>query len=346
MSNTEQNTKSANLVAIEENEICKKMTLKEALGEQECIVYTDKRGFSRVKQPSITHVYTTDNYSLSSSCVFTKKGSGESAEYEDISGFSFTQIADIFKCKLYGNFQGRYYPDKYIPERYERQLEVVAVDVELPLGDEMKLTKDNIKEYNQYLAQPVWKMKSGNNASLTNLATLRMGDLICYEEKGTYKIVERFPPRDDSSSVLFKAVSVVDGSEISINMYGFGTKESSNRSKIYQVPYWEYAGWSRLFEIKNKLLLSPYLEWDGNTYSLYWLHVDDAARYVVTIRKTVMVNDFYRPLYELQNIEVDRNVHYVTIDKLLGSRYTFWIAAEDREGNVIAKTYIRQGNHV
>lgn len=333
---------------IEQTKYCKQVSLKEAVANGDCVIYTDQVGYITARQPVIgDYVYTSENDSIRASKVYTKSGKGSSAQYQCITEMSASQIANIFKCKLYVNrsYRNSYYT--YEPTENDEQLiEIVAVDVKLPLG-EMKLTKDNLKEYNERLAQLVWKMNDSEYRPdrIDNYALLTVGDLICYNEKGTYKITERCLP-NSGADVMLKAMSLVNGSELSINWSG---EDISNRySDFYPVPYWEYKDEiSTLNDMVNELLLSPYLENNHGTFNLYWLPVENAAQYIVTVYRYVEVNRNYKKLYELQKIVIDRNTRYFVVDKLLESPYIFRVTAEDREGNVIAQSRgIRQDYHV
>lgn len=109
---------------------------------------------------------------------------------------------------------------------------------------------------------------------------------------------------------------------------------------LYKVPYEVYPKRineldifdGELFEIK----LSPFCENEGISGNLYWQPIEDAARYKVSLYKYREEEKIEKKLYLLEEFNVDRNKHWLTIDNLYGTNYIARITAEDRSGMPIA----------
>ena len=87
----------------------------------------------------------------------------------------------------------------------------------------------------------------------------------------------------------------------------------------------------------NELLLSPYVTSSSEcpgVYNVYWKPVKDASRYIVTVYKRLKD----RRVHRLADFDVDRNTFYLSLDKLIGDGFVFKISAEDRTGEIIAKS--------
>ena len=69
---------------------------------------------------------------------------------------------------------------------------------------------------------------------------------------------------------------------------------------------------------------------------MYWQPIEDAARYKVSLYKYREGEKIEKKLYLLEEFNVDRNKHWLTIDNLYGTNYIVRITAEDRSGMPIA----------
>lgn len=342
-------SKSTTLLApqfddITEAKYCKKMTLKAAVGKQECMVYCDTQGLVEVKPPKITKVHVNTKTSYCASEVYMKVKEDKSERYVSLDYFTADKIENVFNEKLYikksqyrNSYSYRYRePDSSMVEA----IKIKAVEVQFPFSNATKLTAETIKkEYNDHLADKVWKIKDDKFRlkEIRNLAILTVGDPVCYGNS-TYKVVEILLDEDDAS---LKVEPIFGGAKLNIEL---------RRTTIYQVPYWTYQKneIAQLDEELNEKQLLPYLMNDRNcTYNLYWQPIEDAAQYIVTVYKFIELGTYYGRLYELQKVVVDRSTRYFVADKLLGETYIFRVAAEDREGNTIAQSRgIHQNRHV
>lgn len=92
-------------------------------------------------------------------------------------------------------------------------------------------------------------------------------------------------------------------------------------------------------DAKNELLLSPYVSFTKElpgVYNIYWKPIPEASRYIVSVFK--ITDKLKGPNYKLADFDVDRNTCYLALDKLVGGAFVFKVSAEDRSGNIIAKS--------
>ena len=70
---------------------------------------------------------------------------------------------------------------------------------------------------------------------------------------------------------------------------------------------------------------------EGQTFNVYWLEIEHAARYTVAVYKCVEGR-----WYTLTTVEIERDTHYLSLGGLVGEGYVFRVTAEDRSGAVLA----------
>ena len=81
--------------------------------------------------------------------------------------------------------------------------------------------------------------------------------------------------------------------------------------------------------------------WDNksNLLSAMWQPIEDASRYIIKVFQYQDNENNMKKLYFFKNYEIDRNVHFITInDYIINSYMIFVITAENREGNVVAQS--------
>lgn len=87
----------------------------------------------------------------------------------------------------------------------------------------------------------------------------------------------------------------------------------------------------------RELELQPYAERDGHSAVICWLALDGAASYQVTLYRRV-AKAGYAPLYHLEDYELDRGTHFLSLSGLVGTGYLFRVTALDRAGRELART--------
>ena len=80
-------------------------------------------------------------------------------------------------------------------------------------------------------------------------------------------------------------------------------------------------------------LLKTFVCREGQTFNVYWQAVAEAAFYKVEVYKYVSPR-----WYELTTLEIERQTHYVSIGDLVGDGYVFRVTAEDRSGEMLARS--------
>ena len=91
-------------------------------------------------------------------------------------------------------------------------------------------------------------------------------------------------------------------------------------------------------------LLAPFIEKTANESkdaNLYWLPIEEASGYTVSLYKKRLTNDVKHQkhkIYLLERFEIDRNKHWFTLHDLIGKGYIIILEAENRQGEIIART--------
>lgn len=176
-----------------------------------------------------------------------------------------------------------------------------------------------------------WRQEDGKTNRIfqpVDLSVIKDNDELYLVGTGKVKIKEvyQFP---NSKNHIFKAEDTENNSlEITLD------------SELYYLPYDHRKDLlDEIDEANNELLLSPRLsnikEMPG-VYNIYWKPVLEASRYIVTVYK--LIDTLRGVYYKLAEYDVDRNTYFLALDKLVGSGFVFKVCAEDRNGNIIAKS--------
>ena len=91
----------------------------------------------------------------------------------------------------------------------------------------------------------------------------------------------------------------------------------------------------------NEAELNPYVLRRGAIINIHWEPIKDAAEYIVTMYKCIGCK-----VYFMADFRVERNRCFLAIPDLIDNGFIIQVAAENREGNVIAKSrgILDQGN--
>lgn len=151
--------------------------------------------------------------------------------------------------------------------------------------------------------------------------------------KGTVMVKKKYdyPSRDK----LICTVSDVSGEDYDIKY---------PCENLFYVPHGKWIDpFKVLDETFKEIALSPYVIREGKTFNVYWKPIEDAAGYIVSLYK-IIVFDGRKDLYHLKDYAVDRNDKYLVVDGLIGETFIFKVSAENRTGEIIAKSRgIRNG---
>lgn len=149
--------------------------------------------------------------------------------------------------------------------------------------------------------------------------------------KQTFLVKEVYH-QPNENNLLCKLYSEYDGYEFDAGC-GWG---------IWQLPYKKYP--ERVNELAQfgdeirENELRPLWEMDDakKAGNVYWRKIDEAATYTVSLYKYHCNKDVEKKLYLIEEFEIDRNKHWLTINNLFGNNYIIRIKAEDRSGGILA----------
>lgn len=158
--------------------------------------------------------------------------------------------------------------------------------------------------------------------------------------KGTFLVTKLFeqPNRENNLCVIERLIKdeTAEAKPITIKC---------NQKVLYSVPYETYEETpdetSIFNQPLNEDLLAPFIEKTANESkdaNLYWLSIEDASAYTVSLYKKRNAEQQKYKIYLLECFEVDRNRHWITLHNLIGNGYIVLLEAESREGSVIART--------
>ena len=338
---------------------CKKISLAEATNKH---VYSDVYGFvnSKVSFSIVARLVGKDYYgrtidkeiTLNQDSVYIKK------KDSSFTHLSNAELVDVFKLELYvrkdrlnNNYYG--YSNSYSTPR---ESEVSKLDnvkkITLEWQNEsVGGAPNNKKAITEFLSKEVYEYSDDFNASeylydyeIEEKQFVRFSaDGYNNNRSGTYQVVQVYP-QPNKENMLCRVCSVVNGitKDIPCSTYISG-KQQQTSTTLYKVPYGKYPERINELDIFDSELceqkLSPF--WvqshdSSNKGNLYWQSIEEAASYKVGLYKYRFEEFAEKKLYLLEEFEVDRNKHWITIDNLYGENYIIRLTAEDRKGMPIA----------
>lgn len=162
---------------------------------------------------------------------------------------------------------------------------------------------------------------------------------------GTYVVTECFEqPNRENKFCIVEPLVTFEGDQRNAIVINTESKQ------LYTVPYAEYAAMPNELDVFNHPICEPELqslmrcEADGHQSSikkanLFWQPIEEASAYTVSLYYYNSSEQLKNKLYLLQRFEVERNVHWLTIENLMGNcKFIVMLEAEDRQGNIIART--------
>ena len=113
----------------------------------------------------------------------------------------------------------------------------------------------------------------------------------------------------------------------------------SDSDAVYKIPYQSPStNESEQFNVcKNEFQLSPYMLTADKQINIYWQQIPNAARYIISLYKRDN-RPYMQQIYPLKDYIVERSEGFLPIKDLLGSDYIAVVKAEDRSGEIIAKS--------
>ena len=331
----------------------KKVSLAEATNEH---VYSDVYGFvnSKVafsivfsyemKDPYNSRKKVKREISLGENDVYIKKPDSTFAK------LSNNDLSNIFKIDIYAlasrvERSGYYGYSSSAPTEQN----VVKIDsikkVTLTWQKESVVgAPNNKKAITEFLSKEVYEYSDDfNKSEYLYDYEIEEKQFVRFVQGGTYQVVEVYP-QSNKKNMLCRVCSVVNGStkDIPCSTYSSGKQEQTSTT-LYKVPYGKYP--KRINELDGfdselcEVKLNHFWEQSSAGSSkgnLYWQPIEEAASYKVSLYKYRFEEFVEKKLYLLEEFEVDRNKHWITIDNLYGENYIIRLTAENRNGMPIA----------
>lgn len=293
----------------------KKISLSEAIKNDVGRCFSDYDGEVIVHKSNLLHVN-----GLPLTSLYLKNADDEYVQVNDFSTIDFTSVVLYQKQNGYGYRTNNSYVEVRKPYRVYFQNRVINIPPDNPNID-------------VWVCDAVW--------SLTEIARqydIKLGDKIFYNGKirGVCEVVKVYDYPDDFNRLIrVKRLFKIDAT---------GEDEFDVKCGeycLYFVPYEDKCNaeseLNQFNERKNEFDLLPYVFKEGNVVNVQWRSVNAAARYIVELYRHV--SQWPKPeLYKLQSYEIDRNVCHLQIEALIGKGFIFRVIAEDREGNMVAKS--------
>lgn len=342
----------------------KKISLAEATNEY---VYSDLYGlvnskvsFSIVfsyemKDPYNSRKKVEREISLGESDVYIKKPDSTFAK------LSNNDLSNIFKIDIYAlesrvERSGYYGYSSSTPTEHPTEQNVVKIDsikkVTLKWQNEsVEGAPNNKKGITEFLSKEVYEYSNNFNKSeylydyeIKEKQFVRFNkDTYRQNSYGTYQVVEVYP-QPNKENKLCKVCSLINGNTIDIpcSTYSSGNQQQTSTT-LYKVPYGKYPERINELDIFDselcELRLNPFwvqCQAGNHKGNLYWQPIEEAASYKVSLYKYRFEEFVEKKLYLLEEFEVDRNKHWLTIDNLYGENYIIRLTAENRNGIPIA----------
>ena len=176
----------------------------------------------------------------------------------------------------------------------------------------------------------VWATKDKVTAySMPVLMNLQEGQKYYYIEQGVCEVIKVYNYPDKQSDMICKVV-FTNGVEkdIAIGDKRFVYIPLNYRSELLQFN-----------KSLNELALQPVIQrnQERNLINVMWQPIEDAARYVVKLYRYVNTEN-RRKVYFLKDYEVDRNVHFLSVNDLIVNGHIIVVIAESRSGEIVAQS--------
>lgn len=162
--------------------------------------------------------------------------------------------------------------------------------------------------------------------------------------KGTFVVTEVFEqPNRENKLCVIEPLIKSESSEKEIKPITINCNQNVLRSVPYET-YDEAPDETSIFnEPLNEEMLAPFVEKttdQSKEANLYWLPIEEASGYSVTLykKRNNDADQQKNKVYFLQRFEIDRNKHWLTLNDLIGKGYIIILEAENRQGQIIAKT--------
>lgn len=160
---------------------------------------------------------------------------------------------------------------------------------------------------------------------------LQVGQSIFHKNLGKCTIVKIYEQPDMEDRMIDIQAANKEVRTIKFN--------SSESDAVYKIPYQSpNTNELDLFNVcKNEIVLSPHGAMSDHILNVYWLQIQDAAQYTVSLYKYIR-KPYMQEVYHLKDYIAERGEGFIAIPNLAGGDYIVVVKAENRMGNVIAQS--------
>ena len=253
--------------------------------------------------------------------------------------------------KLYTSPKSPYTYNSYQPISDYNAIEVKPTEFSISIEGDL-IPVGTLKDFRDTLMQVVYLLPREFTEKPLYNYELKEGDyVISMSEKRRKKqtfLVKEVYHQPNENNLLCKLYSEYDGYEFDAScawgIWQLPYKEYPERAnELAQFndeirerelnPLWEFGSYTMTAGVGHSTHTSNHATSSGN---LYWQKMEDAASYTISLYKYYPNNDIEKKLFLLEEFEVDRNKHWLTINNLFGNNYIIRIKAEDRSGGILA----------
>lgn len=201
---------------------------------------------------------------------------------------------------------------------------------------EVQITRENLSAY----PLQTWFCEEIQNMPLQEILKLyqrplfldlQVGQAVFHKDLGKCTVVKIYEQPDTEDRMVD-----IQTANQKIRTIKFSGSESNS---VYKIPYQSLiTNESEQFNVcKNELQLSPYMLIADKQINIYWQQIPNAARYIISLYKRDN-RPYLQQIYPLKDYIVERSEGFLSIKDLLGSDYIAVVKAEDRSGEIIAKS--------
>ena len=222
------------------------------------------------------------------------------------------------------NYWGSY---DHLQPGSEQALEFASITVMVQYGSDAhreELKFKSKKEMDKYF---VLVSETGFQKKHPLLGEIKVGEKYYYEGMGTVMVDEIYPYPQRNNHFCKVSNSSGVTRDIGIDCTNFYFLPTESRKSVLSV----------LDESVNELALFPYVVKEDKNLNVYWKPIEEAAEYIVSLYRVITFNG-EKDLYHLSDYVVDRNECFFSIDGLIGATFIVRVTAENRNGEVIAKS--------
>lgn len=251
------------------------------------------------------------------------------------------ELKEIFEIELYAD-RG------YISPGLDRYVKISQIK-DATISWQGKRAKATETGYDLLLNTDVYELPNRYQKNLLQWFEIRKEMPVIYCGT-TWKVEEVFyqPNRENKLckiiSFLTDKCAYISRDFQLMDAEGIHVVGNSAKTPLYRVPYGEYTAIKNELDIFNEEIrereMDPVFILDeaGEAGNLFWHPVDESCGYVISVYKYRPADFVEKKLYLLEKRTIERTQCWCTLENLIGNNYIVRIEAENRGGQIIAKS--------